>query len=153
MELKVTEKNKKYADILKKEIEGEDGELQIFYLFKYQSLNKYLIDTNIYNNLEKLSTEALNHYEELGKILQLLGGNIELKNIIFDDYLNENNIEKIFEIDIRKLKQRIISYTNSFSKIEDKYIKEVLQKYIIDYRNSLKILEMLQLKYKKTKQI
>ena len=35
MELKVTEKNKKYADILKKEIEGEDGELQIFYLFKY----------------------------------------------------------------------------------------------------------------------
>ena len=140
MELKVTEKNKKYADILKKEIEGEDGELQIFYLFKYQSLNKYLIDTNIYNNLEKLSTEALNHYEELGKILQLLGGNIELKNIIFDDYLNENNIEKIFEIDIRKLKQRIISYTNSFSKIEDKYIKEVLQKYIIDYRNSLKIL-------------
>lgn len=153
MELKVTEKNKKYADILKNEIEGEDGELQIFYLFKYQSLNKYLIDTNIYNNLEKLSTEALNHYEELGKILQLLGGNIELKNIIFDDYLNENNIEKIFEIDIRKLKQRIISYTNSFSKIEDKYIKEVLQKYIIDYRNSLKILEMLQLKYKKTKQI
>ena len=153
MELKVTEKNKKYADVLKKEIEGEDGELQIFYLFKYQSLNKYLIDTNIYNNLEKLSTEALNHYEELGKILQLLGGNIELKNIIFDDYLNENNIEKIFEIDIRKLKQRIISYTNSFSKIEDKYIKEVLQKYIIDYRNSLKILEMLQLKYKKTKQI
>ena len=153
MELKVTEKNKKYADILKKEIEGEDGELQIFYLFKYQSLNKYLIDTNIYNNLEKLSTEALNHYEDLGKILQLLGGNIELKNIIFDDYLNENNIEKIFEIDIRKLKQRIISYTNSFSKIEDKYIKEVLQKYIIDYRNSLKILEMLQLKYKKTKQI
>lgn len=153
MELKVTEKNKKYVDILKNEIEGEDGELQVFYLFKYQSLNKYLVDTNIYNNLEKLSTEALNHYEELGKILQLLGGNIELKNIIFNDYLNENNIEKIFEIDIRKLKQRIISYTNSFSKIEDKYIKEVLQKYIIDYRNSLKILEMLQLKYKKTKQI
>lgn len=149
MKLKVQGKNKYYSELLKKQVEESNGELELFLIFNTQSLNQYLNDTNLFTNLKQIGYESLNHYETLGKVIQMLGGNIKLKDIIIEEKYKENDINKVIETDIRKIKERIISYSKILIEIKDEYIKEIINKYIVDYRNSLNILEMLQLKYKK----
>ena len=151
MELKVQGKNKYYCELLKHELEDSNGELELFYIFITQSLNQYLNDTNLFTNLKQIGYESLNHYETLGKVIQMLGGIISLKDIIIEEKYKENDINKVIETDIRKIKERIISYSKILIEIKDEYIKEIINKYIVDYRNSLNILEMLQLKYKKNR--
>ena len=149
MELKVQGKNKYYSELLKKQVEESNGELELFLIFNTQSLNQYLNDTNLFTNLKQIGYESLNHYETLGKVIQMLGGNISLNDIMIEKKYKENDINKVIETDIRKIKERIISYSKILIEIKDEYIKEIINKYIVDYRNSLNILEMLQLKYKK----
>ena len=149
MELKVQGKNKYYSELLKKQVEESNGELELFLIFNTQSLNQYLNDTNLFTNLKQIGYESLNHYETLGKVIQMLGGNVSLNDIMIEKKYKENDINKVIETDIRKIKERIISYSKILIEIKDEYIKEIINKYIVDYRNSLNILEMLQLKYKK----
>lgn len=151
MELKVQGKNKYYSELLKKQVEESNGELELFFVFNTQSLNQYLNDTNLFTNLKQIGYESLNHYETLGKVIQMLGGNISLNDIMIEKKYKENDINKVLETDIRKIKERIISYSKILIEIKDEYIKEIINKYIVDYRNSLNILEMLQLKYKKNR--
>lgn len=152
MEIKVEEKNKKYGNYLKEILCGKDSDLVTFLLFKYEYMYFNKSDNLFASNMNKLSNDSLTHIEILGKLITLLGDKPDLipNNNINSLYLNDKTI--LLELNIRLTKQKIILYTENLNRIEDSYIKEILENFIIEERKNLKILEILQLKNKIAKQ-
>lgn len=152
MEIKVTEKNKKYANLLKEVYTGKNSDLTTFLLYKYEYIYFNKNDSLFASNMNKLSSDSLTHLEVLGKIILLLGEKPDLicQNKIDNLFLNDKKI--LLEINIRLTKEKIILYTKLLNEIEDIYIKDILSNFIIEERKNLKILEILQLKEKITKQ-
>lgn len=152
MEIKVEEKNRKYGNYLKEILCGKDSDLVTFLLFKYEYMYFNKSDNLFASNMNKLSNDSLTHIEILGKLITLLGDKPDLipNNNINSLYLNDKTI--LLELNIRLTKQKIILYTENLNRIEDSYIKEILENFIIEERKNLKILEILQLKNKIAKQ-
>lgn len=151
MEIKVEEKNKKYANYLKECYCGRDSDLTTFLLFKYEYIFFNNIDSLFALNMNKLANDSLLHLEIFGKLISMLGEkpDLDVNKNINQIFLTDKTI--LLELSIRLTKQKIILYTENLNKIEDKYIKEILTKFIIEERKNLKILEMIQLKNKITK--
>ena len=151
MEIKVEEKNKKYANYLKECYCGRDSDLTTFLLFKYEYIFVNNIDSLFALNMNKLANDSLLHLEIFGKLISMLGEkpDLDVNKNINQIFLTDKTI--LLELGIRLTKQKIILYTKNLNKIEDKYIKEILTKFIIEERKNLKILEMIQLKNKITK--
>jgi len=151
MEIKVEEKNKKYANYLKECYCGRDSDLTTFLLFKYEYIFFNNIDSLFALNMNKLANDSLLHLEIFGKLISMLGEkpDLDVNKNINQIFLTDKTI--LLELGIRLTKKKIILYTKNLNKIEDKYIKEILTKFIIEERKNLKILEMIQLKNKITK--
>ena len=66
-----------------------------------------------------------------------------------EDVFYSSDKTKLIEINIRLTKEKIILYTKALNEIEDKYIKEILTKFILEERTNLEILELMQLKNKR----
>lgn len=151
MEIKVEGKNKKYAEYLKECFNGKFSDLSTFSLFKYQYMYFNKNDNLFSLNMNKFSNDSLLHLEIIGKLISLLG---EQPELIIDNFINQFYItdkKTLLEINIRLTKEKIILYTKNLNRIEDKYIKEILKKFIIEERKNLEILELLQLKNKITR--
>jgi hypothetical protein len=99
--------------------------------------------------MNKLSNDSLAHLEILGRIISMLGEEPDHIGFQIYDIFYINDKAKLIEINIRLIKERIISYTKHLNEIDDKYIKEILSNFIIEERKNLKIMEILQLKYKR----
>ena len=151
MEIKVEGKNKKYAELLKKNYISKFSDLTSFLLYKYETHLFSENDLYFSKNMSKLSNDSLSHLEILGRLITMLGE--EPNHIDFKTYdiFYINDTEKLIEINIRITKEKIILYTKHLNEIDDKYIKQVLTSFIVEERKNLKILEMLQLKYKRQK--
>jgi Mn-containing catalase len=148
MEIKVEGKSKKYANSLKECYCGKDSDLTSFLLFKYEYIYFNKDDKNFSLNMNKLSNDSLIHLEVFGKLISLLGEKPELVPIknIEKFFLNDKNV--LLEVNIRLIKQKIILYTEKINEINDHFIKDILENFIIEERKNLKILEILQLKNK-----
>lgn len=148
MEIKVEGKSKKYANSLKECYYGKDSDLTSFLLFKYEYIYFNKDDKNFSLNMNKLSNDSLIHLEVFGKLISLLGEKPELVPIknIEKFFLNDKNV--LLEVNIRLIKQKIILYTEKINEINDHFIKDILENFIIEERKNLKILEILQLKNK-----
>lgn len=148
MQINVERKNKKYAFLLKEIYNGKYSDLSTFLLFKYEYINYFKCDNSFSINMNKLANDSLLHFEIIGKLISLLGDD---PKPVINDYINQFfrcDIRLLLEINIRLTKEKIILYTNCLNKINDAYIKEILEKFIIEERKNLKILEILQLKNK-----
>ena len=148
MEIKVEGKSKKYANSLKECYCGKDSDLTSFLLFKYEFIYFNKDDKVFSINMNKLSNDSLTHLEVFGKLISLLGEKPELVPIknIEKFFLNDKNV--LLEVNIRLIKQKIILYTEKINEINDHFIKDILENFIIEERKNLKILEILQLKNK-----
>ena len=148
MQINVERKNKKYASLLKEIYNGKSSDLSTFLLFKYEYIYFFKVDNSFSTNMNKLANDSLLHVEIIGKLITLLGDNpkLEVNNHINQFFVND--IRLLLEINIRLTKEKIILYSNCLNKINDIYIKEILEKFIIEERKNLKILEILQLKNK-----
>ena len=149
MEIKVQGKNKKYSELLKLSYCGKFSDLTTFLLFRYESYLFHKTDSYFSNNMSKISNDSLIHLDIFGRLITLLGGipnqiDFNINNIFY----NEDK-EKLIEINIRLIKEKIILYTNNLNQIDDEYIKEILSNFIVEERKNLEILELLQLKYKR----
>lgn len=153
MEIKVEGKNKKYADLLKQDYASKFSDLTSFLLYKYENYLFSETDTYFSNNMNKLSNDSLTHFEIFGRLISMLGSFPDQKNFKVDDIFYETDKEKLLEINIRLTKEKIISYTKHLNEIEDIYIKEILTSFIVEERKNLEILEILQLKYKRSKNL
>lgn len=149
MEIKVEEKNKKYAQILKQVYSSKFSDLTTFLLYKYENYLYYETDNYFSKNMNKFSNDSLAHFEILGRIISLLGGNPNHNDFIINDIFYIDDKEKMIEINIRITKEKIIGYTKCLNEIEDNYIKEILTNFIVEERKNLEILELMQLKYKR----
>ena len=149
MEIMVEGKNKKYAELLKKDYTSKFSDLTSFLLYKYENYLFCETDSFFSKNMNKLSNDSLAHLEILGRIISMLGEEPDHIGFQIYDIFYINDKAKLIEINIRLIKERIISYTKHLNEIDDKYIKEILSNFIIEERKNLKIMEMLQLKYKR----
>lgn len=151
MQINVEGKNKKYSDILKENYISKFSDLSSFLLYNYEDNLYNKTDTYFSDNMNKLSIDSLNHYKIIGKLIALLGGNPNYDKFMIEDNFYKLKKEELIEVDIRLIKEKIILYTKSLNMIDDKYIKEILTNFIVEERKNLKIVELLQLKYKKNK--
>lgn len=149
MEIKVQGKNKKYSDLLLENYSGKFSDLTSFLLFRYESYLFSKTDNYFSSNMNKLSNDSLSHIDIFGKIITLLGGVPKHINFNINDIFYIEDKEKLIEINIRLIKEKIILYTNHLNQIDDCYIKDILSSFIIEERKNLEILELLQLKYKR----
>lgn len=149
MEIKVEGKNKKYIELLKENYCGKFSDLTTFLLFKYEYEYFNNQDSYFSNNMNKLASDSLIHMEIFGRLITLLGGSPQYSNINVNDIYYVLEKDKLIEVNIRLTKEKIISYTNNLNLIDDNYIKDILNSFIIEERKNLEILEMLQLKYKR----
>ena len=149
MEIKVEEKNKKYAEILKKNYVSRFGDLTSFLLYKYETYKFNEIDHYFSSNMNKFSKDSLTHFGIIGRLISMLGGNPNHNGFSIQEIFYEEDKEKLLEVNIRLTKEKIIMYTNNINEIEDKYINEILKNFIVEERKNLEILEMMQYRYKK----
>lgn len=149
MEIKVEEKNKKYAEILKKNYVSRFGDLTSFLLYKYETYKFNEIDHYFSSNMNKFSKDSLTHFGIIGRLISMLGGNPNHDGFSIQEIFYEEDKEKLLEVNIRLTKEKIIMYTNNMNEIEDKYINEILKNFIVEERKNLEILEMMQYRYKK----
>ena len=149
MEIKVQGKNKKYSELLLLNYCSKFSDLTTFLLFKYEYYLFYKTDTYYSSNMNKLANDSLIHLDIFGKLITLLGGVPNFNSFKINELFYETNKEKLIEINIRVIKEKIILYTNHLNQIEDDYIKEILTNFIIEERKNLEIVELLQIKYKR----
>ena len=149
MEIKVEEKNKKYAEILKKNYVSRFGDLTSFLLYKYETYKFNELDHYFSSNMNKFSKDSLTHFGIIGRLISMLGGNPNHDGFSIQEIFYEEDKEKLLEVNIRLTKEKIIMYTNNMNEIEDKYINEILKNFIVEERKNLEILEMMQYRYKK----
>lgn len=151
MEIKVEGKNKKYSELLKEMYSGKFSDLSSFLLYKYEYMFFSKNDRSFSLNMNKLSSDSLTHIEILGKLITLLGDKPDFNNFVINDYFFLDNKEQLLEVNIRLIKEKIILYTKNLNNINDIYIKDILSNFIIEERKNLRILELLQIKFKKEK--
>ena len=153
MDIKVERKNKKYADLLKEVYSSKFSDLTSFLLYKYENYLFCETDTYFSNNMNKLSNDSLAHFEILGRLISLLGSTPDHVNFKPEVVFYENDKDKLIEINIRLTKEKIILYTKYLNEIDDIFIKQILTGFIVEERKNLEILELIQLKYKKNREI
>ena len=136
MEIMVEGKNKKYAELLKKDYTSKFSDLTSFLLYKYENYLFFETDSYFSKNMNKLSNDSLAHLEILGRIISMLGEEPDHIGFQTYDIFYINDKAKLIEINIRLIKERIISYTKHLNEIDDKYIKDILSNFIIEERKN-----------------
>ena len=143
-DIKVEKENIEYAKLLSYPYAGLVSEDTATHLYMYQS---FILDDEISNILEKIAIVEMKHLELLAKTINLLGLKPEYKvNDIpwTTSYVNyNNNLKDILKINIESETLAIKNYNNLIKVIDDKYIKELLKRIIIDEEIHLKIFNEL----------
>ena len=149
----VEKKNSYYADILSEDYAGGVSELTAVLLYSYQHFLKFDTDGDFSKTIEEISIVEMLHMEMLGKIIKLLG-----KEPVYSTceafrgdciMWNSNNVNyasdlrQMLKIDINSEKQAIVNYKHHLNLIDDKHIKAVLSRIILDEQHHLKIFETL----------
>lgn len=147
-EIKVENENIEYAKLLMYPYAGMISEDTATHLYMYQS---FILDEEISKILENIAIVEMHHLEMLAKTINLLGIKPEYKsnNIPWtSDYVNYNtNLKDMLKTNIESEKLAIQNYQSLIKVIDDKYIKELLKRIIIDEEIHLKIFNEL---YEKT---
>ena len=143
-EIKVEKENIEYAKLLLYPYAGIVSEDTATHLYMYQS---FILDKKISDTLKNIAIVEMHHLELLAKTINLLGLKPEYKaNDIpwTTNYVNyNNNLKDILKINIESETLAIKNYNNLIEVIDDKYIKELLKRIIIDEEIHLKIFKEL----------
>ncbi len=152
-EIRVEEKSERYADLLLQDYAGEVSETTAVLLYSYQHFEKFALNKTFSKIIEEISIVEMKHLEMLGKIIKLLGkdpiymacesiGN----NCILWGANNVNyatDLNKMLKIDILAEKRAIRNYQIHKDMINDKYIKKILDRIILDEKRHLEIFNRL----------
>lgn len=151
--IKVEEKNPYYADLLSQDYAGDVSELTASLLYSYQHFEIFDKNEEFAKIIEEISIVEMTHLEILGKTIKLLGKNPVYKtcesqrgncvmwssnNVIYD-----KDLKDMLKTDIRTEKLAIKNYEHHMEIIDDKYIKEILKRIILDEKRHLQIFETL----------
>ncbi|MBP2031820.1 bacterioferritin [Clostridium algifaecis] len=151
----VEKPNIQYANILLKDYAGSVSEFTAVSLYVYQ----HFVSDGQYDDYAKLiggvSIAEMRHLELLGKTIKLLG----IKPIYIDNacppgrfwtprYINFTVfIREMLMEDIQSEKKAIENYRYHITLIQDKYIKRLLERIILDEELHIKLFKKLYEKY------
>ncbi len=151
--VRVEEKNPYYADLLSQDYAGEVSETTATLLYSYQHFDTFNSNEEFSKVIEEISFVEMKHLEMLGKTINLLGKKPVYKtcessrgdcvmwtssNVNYD-----NEMRDMLKTDIKSEKIAIKNYEHHKELIDDKYIKEMLSRIILDEKRHLEIFETL----------
>ena len=152
-EVKVEEKNPYYADILSEDYAGRVSESTASFLYSYQHFNTFNTNEKFSEILEQISIVEMKHLEMLGKTIKLLGkepvyktceasrGDCIMWTANYVDY--STSLKDMLKVDIYSEKTAIKTYEHHKRIINDKYIKQMLDRIILDEKRHLEIFQTL----------
>ena len=152
-EVKVEEKNPYYADILSEDYAGRVSETTATFLYSYQHFNTFDSNEEFSKIIEEIAIVEMKHLEMLGKTIKLLGkepiyktceasrGDCIMWTASNVDY--STRLKEMLEIDIAAETTAIKTYENHKRLINDKYIKKMLDRIILDEKRHLEIFNMI----------
>ena len=147
--LKVERKNVEYAKMLLHPYVGSISEDTSTHLYLYQS---FIIDDQIKEILKGIAIVEMHHLDMLARTINLLGldPKYEVNNRPWTaQYVEyEKDISKMMLIDIKNETIAINNYRLLMKAIDDRYIKQLLRRIIIDEEIHIKIFKDI---YDKTK--
>ena len=141
-EVKVEKENKKYATYLLEDYAGSLSELTSITQYSLQHFVKFNLNEEFSQTLEQIAKVEMRHLEILGKLIFLLGKTPEYYDNNFRYWSGEDvdynlDIKKMLVSDIKLEKQAIKNYERHITLINDKYIKDILKRIILDEEKHL----------------
>lgn len=152
-EVRVEEKNPYYADLLSEDYAGRSSETTATLLYSYQHFNTFDSNEEFSKIIEKIAIVEMKHLEMLGKTIKLLGkepiyktceasrGDCVMWSASNIDY--STRLKEMLEVDIREESKAIKIYESHKKLIKDKYIKNMLDRIILDEKRHLEIFKSL----------
>lgn len=150
-EIRVEKENIEYAKILLEDYAGSKGEDTAIHEYLFQSF----IKKDISDVLKEISFTEMRHLEILGELITKLGGkpfycNLNKKEIIpwTSNFVNYTmNLKDMLLSDILLEKETISRYEKHIMEIDDKYVKEILNRIIEDEKLHISCLRKLYNEY------
>lgn len=152
-EIKVEGENLYYAELLSQDYAGMVSETTASMLYSYQHFNTFNSNEEFSKVIEEISVVEMMHLEMLGKTIKLLGKEPIYKtcesrsgdcvmwsatNVSYD-----SDIKDMLKTNIRGEMTAIKNYEHHKKIIDDKYIKELLERIILDEKRHIEIFETL----------
>ena len=144
---KVVKENKEYANLLSHVYSGSESELTEILLYVYQSMVLENTNQEIAKILLEISKVEMHHLYLLGSTIKNLGSNPIYADCNFNlkTYWNSNDVyydtdlNTMLEIDIESERRAIHDYQMLLTVINDDYIKELIERIILDEQIHLQI--------------
>ena len=145
--VEVVKENKESAKLLSHVYAGSESELTEILLYVYQSMILEDSEPEISKILLNISKVEMHHLYLLGSLIKDLGLNpiYADNNFNLKTYWNSNDVyydtdlKTILEIDIESEKRAIHDYQMLLTVIDDCYVKELLERIILDEQIHLQI--------------
>lgn len=152
-EVRVEEKNPYYADLLSQDYAGSVSETTAVMQYSYQHFDKFKENKEFAKIIEEIAGVEMKHLELLGETIKLLGKEPVYKtcesergDCVFwtgDNVFYKTDLKDMLNADINSEKNAIKNYEHHKMLINDKYIKEMLSRIILDEKRHVQIFEML----------
>ena len=152
-EVRVEEKNPYYADLLSQDYAGSVSETTAVMQYSYQHFDKFKENKEFAKIIEEIAEVEMKHLELLGETIKLLGKEPVYKtcesehgDCVFwtgDNVFSKTDLKDMLNADINSEKNAIKNYEHHKMLINDKYIKEMLSRIILDEKRHVQIFEML----------
>ena len=149
-EVKVEEKNAYYADLLSQDYAGVVSETTAVMQYSYQHFDKSKENKEFAEIIAEIAEVEMKHLELLGETIKMLGEEpiyktceSERGDCVFWSAKNVNyktDLKDMLKSDINSEKGAIKNYENHKRLIKDKYIKNMLDRIILDEKRHLEIL-------------
>lgn len=152
-EVKVEEKNPYYADLLSENYAGKTSETTATLLYSYQHFSTFDSNIEFSKIIEEIAIVEMKHLEMLGKTIKLLGqepiyktceasrGDCVMWSASNVDY--STKLKDMLKFNIQSESNAIKNYETHKKIIKDKYIKNMLDRIILDEKRHLEIFNIL----------
>lgn len=147
-EIKIEEKNEYYANLLFEDYAGKTSETTAIFLYTFQHIIKENKHENIAKILKEISITEMRHLEMLGETISLLGCNPVFKSNS-NNFWNASNVNYSYNlkdmliIDIVSEQKAINQYIKHKNTINDKYIKNMINRILDDEFDHLECFKYL----------
>ena len=152
-EVRVEEKNPYYADLLSQDYAGSVSETTAVMQYSYQHFDKFKENKGFAEIIAEIAEVEMKHLELLGETIKLLGKEPVYKTCeserggcVFwtaENVFYKTDLKDMLNADINSEKNAIKNYEHHKMLINDKYIKEMLSRIILDEKRHVQIFEML----------
>lgn len=149
--IQVQEKNEEYAKILSNDFSGNVSEFSAIAQYINHEIRIYSQYNKAHNVIISIAKTEMLHLQIIGKLIVLLGGTLNYSyhddntcsiwTPKFIDY--GSNFVNMILLDINNEYKAIKQYEEHIKAIDDKYIKEILKRIIIDEKQHIELLSEL----------